>query len=99
MVSPNYHINFVVQTVIKLLNKRDVKILYVVSHSGGLKPPYTKLKINPLERRIPKMLQKSQILNFHSYTPTPPPHLLNGLRKFEVKLSKNPCLITMAIVQ
>ena len=41
------------------------------------------------------MLQKSQILNFRSYTPTP----LNGLTKFRVKLSKNPCLITMAIVQ
>ena len=30
-------------------------------------------KINPLERRTPKVLQKSQILNFRSYTPTPPP--------------------------
>ena len=56
------------------------------------------VKINPLERRIPKMLQKSQIfqiLNFRCYTP----HLLNGLGKFKVKLSKNPCFITMAIVQ
>ena len=53
-------------------------------------------KINPLERRILKMLQKSQILNFRSYTS----HTLNGLRKFKAKLSKNPCLITIiAIVQ
>ena len=28
-----------------------------------------------------------------------PPNLLNGLSKFKVKLSKNPCLITMATVQ
>ena len=73
-------------------------------------------KINPLERRIPKVYTstyltlftfkleptevqdaaKSQILNFRSYTHT---HTVNGLRKFKVKLSKNPCLITMATVQ
>ena len=36
-------------------------------------------KINPLERRILKMLQKSQILNFRSYTS----HALNGeIRKW-----------------
>ena len=53
-------------------------------------------KLEPTEV---KMLQKSQILNFRSYTPTCPLHPLNGLRKFKVKLSKNPCLITMATVQ
>ena len=39
MVSPTYHTNFVVQTVIKLLNKRDMKILFVVSNSKCLKTP------------------------------------------------------------
>ena len=86
---------------------------FLVPASKITKPVFR--KINPLERRIPKRCTftylrlfafkleptevqdaaKSQILNFCSYTA----HPLNDLRKFKVKLSKNPCLITPTTVQ
>ena len=54
MVSPNYHINFVVQTVIKLLNKKRYENLFVVSNNArGLKTPWTKFeKTNFLKKLI-----------------------------------------------
>ena len=38
-------ISFVFQTVIKLLNKRDMKILFVISNCRGLRTPQTKFEV------------------------------------------------------
>ena len=38
-------ISFVVQTVIKLLNKKNMKILFVVLNCRGLRTPLTKFEL------------------------------------------------------
>ena len=43
MVSPTYHTNFVVQTIVTFL-KRDIKILSVDSNSTVMKTPQTKFE-------------------------------------------------------